>query len=271
MAERDDGTADALERARFGDRQAFEALVTPQLPRLRRVVRRMVGDPDDTDDLVQDTLLRAYEKIASFRGDAQLSTWLVSIATRAAIDHLRKRTRWRDDAQVHARAFIYDDEARRDAIHTLFRSPDHHFDAREHIAFCFPCVGRSLPPQQQAALVLRDVMQYSNAEAAKVLGLTESVLRHHLSDARASMQRSFDGLCGIVSKDGVCHQCSGLREVAREGQRGPAVPDLGADGDTQYKRRLQVVRDADIDAGVTQTFHDMVWRTLSTVEQQAGG
>ena len=69
-----------IERARFGDRAAFDALVTPVLPRLRRVVRELVGDPDDTNDLVQDTLLRAYEKIASFRGDASVTTWLVTIA-----------------------------------------------------------------------------------------------------------------------------------------------------------------------------------------------
>jgi len=263
---------DLVERARFGDRDAFDALVTPELPRLRRVVRRMVGDPDDTSDLVQDALLRAYEKIGSFRGDASLTTWLVSIATRAAIDHLRKRARWRDDAQVHARQYLHDDGARYADLQTLFRSPDYMFDAREHIAFCFTCVGRSLPPEQQAALILRDVLQYKNGEAAKLLGLTESVLRHHLADARRSMQKSFDGLCGIVNKDGVCHQCSGLRDAAPEAGRGPTVPELGgrdAPAEAQYKLRLNVVRDADVDGGATQGFHDMVWRALSVVEQQA--
>ncbi len=99
MAASTGSSDDLIDRARFGDRAAFEQLVTPELPRVRRVVRRLVGDADDTNDLVQDTLLRAYEKIAGFRGDASLTTWLVTIATRISIDHLRRRKRWRDDAQ----------------------------------------------------------------------------------------------------------------------------------------------------------------------------
>jgi RNA polymerase sigma-70 factor (ECF subfamily) len=272
---------DLLERARFGDREAFDALVSEELPRLRGVVRRMVGHPEDTEDLVQESLLRALEKLGSFRGESAFGTWLVAIGVRAALDHLRARKRWRPDAQVHVRAHLHSTPAREAPLMAVFQSPEHRFDAREHIAFCFTCVSRSLPPEQQAALVLRDVLAHSNREAARMVGVSESVLRHRLAAARAAMQEGFDGLCGLVSKQGVCYQCAGLREAAAMGvdgvaaaeRRGPEIPTLGGQGaapDEAYERRLEVVRGAEIDAGRTQALHDLVWRALERIEQEAG-
>lgn len=264
--------ADRIERARFGDRDAFDELVRPALGRLRGVVRRMVGDPDETEDVVQDALLRAYQKLGTFRGGSAFATWLVAIGTRASLDHLRTRKRWRPDAQVHARDYLHRTAEDERAIFARFASPEHRYDAREHIAFCFTCVGRSLEPEEQAALVLRDVLGMSNNEAAFALDVTESVLRHRLAAARTTMQERFDGLCGIVSKQGVCYQCSGLRDVITDdARRGPAVPTLGDDGQprsARFSERLRVVQDSDIDTGTTQQFHDLVWRAISRVEER---
>jgi RNA polymerase sigma factor (sigma-70 family) len=263
-----------LERALRGEREAFDALIAPHLPSLRGVIRRMVGHPEDTEDLAQETLLRALEKLQTFRGDAAFGSWLTAIGVRASLDHLRSRKRWRTDAQVHARTHLHDTPEREDRLMTLFRSPEHRFDAREHIAFCFTCVARSLPPEQHAALVLRDVLGHTNREAAKAMGLSESVLRHTLTAARGAMQAGFDGLCGLVSKQGVCYQCAGLREAALPTQRGPEVPALGdqdAPAEQTYQRRLEVVRQAEVHAGTTQPFHDLVWRTIDELEQAAAG
>lgn len=60
-------------------------------------------------------------------------------------------------------------------------SPEFVFDVREHIAFCFTCVGRSLPSDQQAAVVLREMIGLTNRESAEALQVTESVFRHYLS------------------------------------------------------------------------------------------
>lgn len=255
-----------LKRARFGDREAFEALVGPEIPKLRRLLRRFSGPPSEVDDLMQDTLLKAYEKIGGFRGESAFGSWLLRIGTRIAIDNLRKQTRWPVDAQVRARAELHATEESEQAMTSWFASAQHHFDAREHIAFCFTCVGRSLPPHEQAALIVRDVLAFSNREAAKILDCTESVLRHNLSAARSSMQKSYDGLCGIVSKSGVCYQCDGLRKVTQPPRQGPAVPSFGTSSssrDDRYRLRLQVVQQADPDTGYAQAFHDMVWGVLA--------
>lgn len=255
-----------ITRARAGDRAAFDGLAQTNLRRLRGVVRKMIGHPEDTDEVVQESLLRAWEAVGRFRGDAGFGTWLCAIGVRCAIDHLRRQKRWRKEAQVVYGNECYTTEALYAEVGNALTAPDHVFEAHEHIAYCFTCVARSLLPEQHAALVLREVMGLSNREAAEALGVSESVLRHHLSDARATMQKNFEGLCTLVNKQGICYQCKGLRDGTPEAQRGPEIPDV-ADLD----RRFAVVREADTDAGLSQAMHDLFWRRIKEIEEQGIG
>jgi RNA polymerase sigma-70 factor, ECF subfamily len=249
----------------------FDALVRPTLPELQAFVRRMVGHPEDTRDLVQDTLLRAYESIDGFRGEASFKTWLFAIATRRCIDHLRARRRWSWDAQEAVRKQLYA-ELGADGVRTqLLGGEGYRFDAREHIAFCFTCVGRSLDADEQASLVLSEVFALGDGEAARALGLSESTYRHRLSAARKLMHERFEGLCGLVNKNGVCYQCKGLRMQAAATERGPELPSLGdeaAGADDKRRLRLAVVRDGDVHHGVMQPFHDRLWQALDRFAEQ---
>lgn len=248
-----------LDLAKHGDRRAFDELVAPHLAKMRNLVRRMVGHPQDSEDIAQDALVRAYTHLGTFRGESSLSTWLCAIATRAAIDHLARR---RADADIKVALKQYVHEAMNDEFWATVKSSA--FDAREHIAFCFGCVSRSLPVEEQAALVLRDVLELSNDEAAKALDVTTSVLRHRLASARETMQQRYAGLCRLVSKDGVCYQCEGLRSAFPEEQRGPAVPELAdASPEDAMRKRLQVVRDADLD-GPGRALHELLWRAVES-------
>ncbi len=245
-----------LELARHGDGAAFDALVAPHRPLVERVLRRMIGDREDAADLVQETLVRAYTRFGTFRGEAKLSTWLCAIATRLAIDHLAAR-RLEGDAKLKLREHVH---ARHGEELSRFLA-ESRFDVREHIAFCFGCVSRSLPAEEQAALVLRDVLELSNDEAAEIAGVTTSVLRHRLAAARTAMQERYEGLCRLVSKTGACWQCEGLRGGFRE--QGPEVPAIaGATPEEAWEKRLAVVRGADLDGGPARAFHDFLWRAL---------
>lgn len=249
-----------------GDRAAFDRLVAAAMPKARGVVRRMVGHPEDTEDILQDALVKAWEAFAGFRGDAAFSTWLTTIASRLAVDHLRKAKRWRAEAQIAYANLAANDEVLQGEIVGAFAAPDFSFEVREHVAYCFACVGRSRPPDEQAALVLGDVADMSARDASKALGVSESVYRHRLSAARQAMRDRYENLCALVSKTGMCHQCKGLRESAAEGRRGGPIPDVA-----DYADRLAMVREADFANGRTGAFHDIFWRRTREIEEAGVG
>ncbi len=255
-----------LSAAQAGDRKAFDALIEPLSPRLSAFAYRMVAHPEDAEELVQDALLKAHQSLASFEGRSSFDTWVFSILTRCCLNHLRQRRRWHWDAQAEARR---DPEAPHHEVLEALQRPDSRFEAREHLAFCFSCVARSLSPEEAAALLLRDVYAYGNAEAARICDVSESVLRHRLSAARAAMQDAFEGLCGLVSKRGVCHQCRGLRDNTPAGQRGPEPPDLSGPREESYRRRLVVLEDADLIQGGSAALHRVMFRLLAEREERS--
>jgi RNA polymerase sigma-70 factor (ECF subfamily) len=81
------------------------------------------------------------------------------------------------------------------------------------------------------------------------------------------MERTFDGLCALVNKQGVCYQCSGLRGVIPEAERqGEAVPLS-----LPFVRRLEIVRECSVDAGQSQELHDLFWRRIAELERDGRG
>jgi RNA polymerase sigma-70 factor, ECF subfamily len=248
-------------RALSGDREAFDAMIGSSLQRLRAVVRRMIGHPEDTEDVVQESLLRAWNGRTGFRQDASFATWLCAIGARAAVDHLRQRKRWRARAQVAYANACYDSPELQMEVGAAYSAPDFVYEAKEHIAYCFTCVGRSLEPGEQAALVLIEVLGLPAREAATSMGLSESSFRHVLSRARTTMEQTYEGLCSLVNKTGVCYQCKGLREAAPPGREGGPIPVMQS-----FEDRLDIVRRANVDSGVSQALHDLFWRRTSEVE-----
>jgi RNA polymerase sigma-70 factor (ECF subfamily) len=257
---------DLIARARSGDEGAFRTLVAEAAPKARSVVRRLVGHPDDAEDILQDATLKAWQARGEFEERSLFSTWFTAIAARQAVDFLRKAKRWRTEAQVAYANLCAENEELSSEIGAAFAAPDFAFEVREHIAYCFTCVGRSLPPDEQAALVLRDVCQMSGREAADALGISQSVLGHRLSAARQAMVDKYEGLCALVNKAGICHQCSGLRAAAPEAKRGGPIPDIA-----EFADRLAAIREVDPQTGRTRRMHDVFWRRTAAIEEAGAG
>jgi RNA polymerase sigma-70 factor (ECF subfamily) len=145
-----------------------------------------------------------------------------------------------------------------------YASPDFAYEVREHISYCFTCVGRSLPPDELAALVLRDVVDMSAKEASTALGISDSVLRHRLAAARTAMQDRYEGLCSLVSKKGICHQCKGLQMIAPDDRKGGDFPDLD-----DFKDRCEVVRNCSSTS--MEQLHNVFWRNTRRIEDEELG
>jgi len=238
----DSDEAQLVERARQGDREAFAGLLEPWRGPLFGYIYRMVTLRQDAEDLLQDVLVRALESLPRFRGEARFKTWLYGIATHVCLDYLRGKHRWRVEAQLIGEEETVADPEAVDRIAGLMSAPDFVFEIREHIAFCFSCISRTLAPEEQAAIVLREVLGFSNEEAAGILEVSEPVLRHRLAAARSTMIRSYDGLCQLINKTGACYQCRSLREFAPEANRGADLVQI------EVARGIAVTADSLFDA-----------------------
>jgi RNA polymerase sigma-70 factor (ECF subfamily) len=181
---------------------------------LRSYLLRVSASVNDAEDLVQDTYLKAVDKLHSFRGESSLKTWLFAIASNLAKDNLRARRRWVENVTDIARAAAFSDEGFfKDAMRIRVTSPQGQFEAKEHIAFCFTCISKSLPLEQQLCIFLKEVYEFKVGEIAIILDTTEAMVKYYLHMGRSKMIGIFDGRCALINKEGVCHQCSELNGI----------------------------------------------------------
>ena len=260
-------------RAQHGDRTALDSLVEPWRKPLFGYIYRMVALRADAEDLLQDVFVRVLENIREYRGEARFKSWLFGIATHVCLDHLRHKKRWRVEAQLIGEREAHADPQRVIALRQLMAQTDFRYEIREHIAFCFSCIARTLPPEEQAALMLKEVLGFTAEKAGAILGVSEPVFRHRLAAARATMVGEYEGLCALINKTGVCHQCRGLREIASEDHHGPDLvqievgPGVAMSPENLFDARLAIVRDADLENGSTRSMHDVFFKQISHREE----
>jgi RNA polymerase sigma-70 factor (ECF subfamily) len=231
------------------DRATFETELSVHLPALRALARRLIGHKDDADDVVQEALARASKNLGAFRAESSVKTWLFSVTTNVALDHLRGRKRWNNQVMIDAC-----DARGASSVEAKYGDPSVSFDVGQHIAFCFTCIGRSMEPTQHAALVLSEMLGLTNVEAAEVLALTEPQLRHALSAGREAMRTEYEGLCALVNKKGACYQCKALRGLAPDAQKGPPLPGEPMSFEERMRRVREAVQARDVDERLTDYF-----------------
>ncbi len=263
-----------VDQAQQGDEQAFAALVEPWRRPLFGYIYRMVTHRADAEDLLQDVLVRVLQNLPQFRREARFKSWLFGIATHLCLDHLRRKKRWRVEGQLEAEQAASQNEDAHNRIAATLAHPDFVFEIREHIAHCFSCVARSLDPEEQAALMLREVLGFSAEEGAKLMGLSEPVFRHRLASARQAMTTAYEGLCQLINKTGPCWQCRGLREFSPEANRGKDLvqitvkPGIAITSESLLDARLEIVRSADLEHGCSRPLHEYFFEGMTRQEEQ---
>ena len=177
--------ADLVARVLEGDKAAYEVLIRRHNQRLFRAARAIVRDDDEAEDVVQQVWVAAYQKLAGFRGDAALTTWLTRIVVNEALGRRRRRERGEhlaiisEDAQAAALSRSPEEAA---ADGELGRLLEAHIDR--------------LPDIYREVLVLRDVEEMTTAETATCLGVEETV-RVRLHRARREMQCPLNEAVGV--------------------------------------------------------------------------
>jgi RNA polymerase sigma-70 factor (ECF subfamily) len=166
-----------IEAAQAGDADAFDHLARHALPSLRRWALVRTGDPDDADDVVQRTLVRAYTAIDSLRGAQAFHGWLYAIMRNVASE-LGRRARSRDRTLKRLEAAHAPD-----AAHEVGGRNPQSSESTE-LADLVRTFLKELSDQQRAIMDLVDLQGMTPTEAGKVMGLRPSTARVHLLRAR---------------------------------------------------------------------------------------
>lgn len=181
---------------------------------LRSYILRITASVQDTDDIVQDTWIKATEKLSTFQGKSSLKTWIFSIASNLAKNNLRARKRWTEDVtDVCKEAAMSNREFFQEAMQIRMTSPQGQFEIKEHITFCFTCLSKSLPLEQHLCLLLKEVYGFKVAEIAIIIEQTDAMVKYYLHRSRSKMVDIFEGRCSLINKNGVCHQCTELNGI----------------------------------------------------------
>jgi len=203
-----------LKNALTGDINSFQKLFAGFQNQLKSYLYRLVVDRNDVDDLMHDTFIKAFDKISTFNQDSSLKTWVFKIATNLAYDHLRKLKRWPADAQDQGAILAISTEEIAQSFRIVHQTSNAGaYEMKEHIDFCFTCISKTLPIENQVALILKDIYDFQVKEICLIMENTEGVVKHLLNFSRDTMTTVFDNRCALVNKNGVCDQCSQLNGI----------------------------------------------------------
>lgn len=162
------------------DPEAFAVLVKDHQKMVHAMAFRMTGSLDEAEDLAQETFLRAYRQLGSFRGESKFSTWLCQIAINLSLN-------WR--ARENRRGDIHSKWAENTmADHSVGRAFPDELSHQVQKAL------DKLPPKQRAAIVLTVYENCSHAEAAKLLRCTEATISWRVFAARQKLKRLLKGV-----------------------------------------------------------------------------
>ena len=195
-------TTNLITRAQAGDGDAFRELTEPYRRELQVHCYRLLGSFSDAEDVLQDTLLAAWQALGGFDERASLRTWLYRIATNRCLNALRSARRrpavpWNltgvEPPEPSALGEVVWLEPFPDALLEggagAPLGPEARYEQSEAISLAFVTALQLLPARQRAVLVLRDVLGYHADEVAEMLETTVESVTSALKRARATLQR----------------------------------------------------------------------------------
>jgi RNA polymerase sigma-70 factor (ECF subfamily) len=191
-----------LEAARAGNEDAYGRLFEPYRAELHAHCYRMLGSVHDAEDALQETSLRAWRGLARFEGRSSFRSWLYTIATNTSLNLIARRPKrvlpidYAPAADPHdgpGEPLIesvwvepYPDETL--GIEDGFAAPEARYEQRESVELAFIAALQHLPPNQRAALILREVLGFSAKEAAEMLETTVASVNSALQRARVTVE-----------------------------------------------------------------------------------
>ena len=177
----------SLEALRTGDRGEFARLVETYSPMIYRLGLKMLDNPQDVEDMLQETFIKTYRHLKDFDGRSNLSTWLYRIATNEALMALRRK---RPDTISFDEPLAEEAEPQEPLqIVDWCCMPEEELMSAEGRAYLDKAV-ESLPTSLRVVFLLRDIEGLSTRETAEVLNLSEMAVKTRLSRARLQLRET---------------------------------------------------------------------------------
>lgn len=167
------------ERASSGDPLAFQILIRRYAPLMRAYAIRLTGNRQDADDVLQETFIKAWEKIHTLENPKSIKSWLMKLTSRKAIDLLR------------ARKLTVELEIAADTVHSG-ASPEESAITDSQMIHLAGLL-KALPLDQQQVWIMREVGGSTYQEISEILKITEATVRGRLARARATLVRGMEG------------------------------------------------------------------------------
>lgn len=176
-----------IEALKAGDREAYAQMVESFSPKIYRLVLRMIDDPFEAEDVLQETFLNAFRAIRKFEGRSSIGTWLYRIATNQALMHLRKKspTLVSFDEPVP----VLDDPEQIRELADWCCLPEEEFMTTETKNQLKEAI-KELSPALRTVFILRDLHHLTTRETAQVLDISESAVKTRLLRARLQLRDS---------------------------------------------------------------------------------
>lgn len=200
-----------LDRARSGDDDALLALLEAVQPQVYRFGLQMCRQPEDAEDVLQDTLLTLARSFRDFRGASSLSTWLYTI-TRSVCIKRHRQSKYAPDVLTPIDDAVIEDAApRQDSV----------VEHKQTWAIVAEAI-RALPEDQREVLILRDVEGLSTKAVAEVVDESESAVKSRLHRARGSLRATISGHSCLPKRP----ECPDIRTIFSEHLEGTLAPEV---------------------------------------------
>lgn len=179
-----------IERAKQQDESAFDQIVNLYADKLYNYIVRMLGNPHDAEDVLQEVFLRAYQGLPTFDGRASLSTWLFQIAHNLCIDHYRKQERRVKTVSIYQDNSDEADEGTEEWEFPDTQTPDPMQAVLDkELQEVVERALENLSPKLKSVLLLYDVEGLSYEEISQLLGIPMGTVKSRLHMARSEIQK----------------------------------------------------------------------------------
>jgi len=183
----------SLEALKARDRAEFARLVEPDSGVIYRLALKMLNNPQDAEDILQETFIKAYQHLGNFDGRSSISTWLYRIATNEALMFLRRNKQF--IISIDEPDETAEEEQEPLQIVDWCCLPEEELMSTESRKYMDKAV-QALPHNLRVAFLLRDIEGLSTQEAAEALNLSETALKTRLSRARLRLRELLSGYYG---------------------------------------------------------------------------